>query len=119
MIFGKREPVATGRTEPDASSVTPALREKISQVQERRIQHSILSADLQITGDVVSSGDITIEGAVDGNHLAVEPVERAEPETAPPRQFAKRHVALVEAVQQRVDRRILEQRRRRFLGPRR
>ena len=67
MIFGKREPVATGRTEPDASSVTPALREKISQVQERRIQHSILSADLQITGDVISSGDITIEGAVDGN----------------------------------------------------
>ncbi|HEX9768954.1 MAG TPA: polymer-forming cytoskeletal protein [Kiloniellales bacterium] len=32
-----------------------------------RVQHSILSADTRLTGDLVSSGDITVEGTIDGS----------------------------------------------------
>jgi cytoskeletal protein CcmA (bactofilin family) len=67
MIFGRRETVAIERTTREARPVTPALREEGSTNPERRIQHSILSADLRVSGDVISKGDITIEGAVDGN----------------------------------------------------
>ena len=67
MIFGRREAVAIERTTREARPVTPALREEGSTNPERRIQHSILSADLRVAGDVTSKGDITIEGAVDGN----------------------------------------------------
>ena len=67
MIFSKKDSDMSGRREPEVRP-TPAMPQKIaSQVQERRIQHSILSADLRISGDVTSAGDITIEGSVDGN----------------------------------------------------
>lgn len=36
-------------------------------VQNARIQHSIISADTVLTGDLVSRGDIMVEGAIDGN----------------------------------------------------
>lgn len=32
-----------------------------------RVQHSIISPDLEITGDVFTSGDLTVEGAVNGS----------------------------------------------------
>ena len=33
----------------------------------KQVQHSIIGADVTITGDLVSSGDIKIDGRVDGN----------------------------------------------------
>ena len=30
-------------------------------------QHSIISTDLTVTGDIVTTGDLTVEGAVDGS----------------------------------------------------
>jgi len=32
-----------------------------------RVQHSILSADTTLTGDLVSNGDVTVEGTIDGS----------------------------------------------------
>jgi cytoskeletal protein CcmA (bactofilin family) len=50
----------------------------------KRIQHSIIGADLKITGDLVSTGDIKVDGQVDGNitcrtlTLGDEPVLNSE-----------------------------------------
>ncbi len=30
-------------------------------------QHSVISTDLRVTGDIVTPGDLTVEGAVDGS----------------------------------------------------
>ena len=32
-----------------------------------KVQHSIISRDLTVTGDIITDGDLTVEGAVDGN----------------------------------------------------
>ena len=32
-----------------------------------KIQHSIISTDLTVTGDIITAGDLTVEGAVDGS----------------------------------------------------
>ena len=32
-----------------------------------KTQHSIISIDLTVTGDIVTAGDLTVEGAVDGS----------------------------------------------------
>lgn len=32
-----------------------------------KVQHSIISRDLTVTGDIITDGDLTIEGSVDGN----------------------------------------------------
>ncbi len=32
-----------------------------------KMQHSIISTDLTVTGDIVTAGDLTVEGAVDGS----------------------------------------------------
>lgn len=34
---------------------------------KRKVQHSIIGADVTITGDLVSTGDIKVDGRVDGN----------------------------------------------------
>ena len=34
---------------------------------KKKVQHSVISADLKITGDLESTGDITIDGTVQGN----------------------------------------------------
>ncbi len=67
MIFGRKESAEIGEATRQADPVSSSMRERINQAQDRRIQHSILSADLKVAGDVTSKGDITIEGAVDGN----------------------------------------------------
>ena len=50
-----------------------------------------------------------VEATVDRDHLAVEPVQRSQPEVAVLGQLGEREVALVSALQQRPDRRGLEQ----------
>ena len=50
-----------------------------------------------------------VEAAVDGDHLAVEAVQGAEPEVAVLGELGECHVALVRAVEKRADRRGLEE----------
>lgn len=59
MIF-KKEPTATSPSAP--APVTPTVDR-----DTRPVQHSIISSDLHINGDIVSTGDIKIDGRVDGN----------------------------------------------------
>lgn len=49
---------------PDAP---PAPEEGPSASYRKPIQHSIIGAGVVITGDLVSTGDITVDGTVDGN----------------------------------------------------
>ena len=35
--------------------------------KNKKVQHSVISSDLKIKGDLESTGDITIDGAVEGN----------------------------------------------------
>lgn len=65
-MFGKNEPRhqdganGKGATHDDRHApTTPA--------PTGRVQHSILSADTRLTGDLVSDGDITVEGTIDGS----------------------------------------------------
>lgn len=65
-MFGKneftegREPRANGGAHEEHHAPEPTLK-------GGRVQHSILSADTTLTGDLVSTGDLTIEGTVDGS----------------------------------------------------
>jgi len=65
-MFGKNEPRqlidrGANRTAPDDGHETSAGG------NAGRVQHSILSADTTLTGDLVSSGDVTVEGTIDGS----------------------------------------------------
>jgi cytoskeletal protein CcmA (bactofilin family) len=64
-MFGKNE----SRHQIDArGNGTPHDdRHEISTGATGRVQHSILSADTKLTGDLVSSGDVTVEGTIDGS----------------------------------------------------
>ena len=64
-MFGKNEP----RHQIDArgNGTTHDDRHEISTGATGRVQHSILSADTKLTGDLVSSGDVTVEGTIDGS----------------------------------------------------
>ena len=65
-MFGKNEPRIQGGAE--TNGATPDDRATSTSPQSAaRVQHSILSADTRLTGDLVSSGDITVEGTIDGN----------------------------------------------------
>ena len=62
MFKSEKLPSATekGRVEKETAQTAPE-REKLSG------QHTIIPADLQITGDLVSTGDIHVEGVIHGN----------------------------------------------------
>lgn len=66
-MFGKNEPrrdsrsVSNGAAKAEAPESVPAAQ------PSSRVQHSILSSDTTLTGDLVSSGDITVEGTIDGS----------------------------------------------------
>jgi cytoskeletal protein CcmA (bactofilin family) len=55
-----QETKANGAAEEEQRQVAPMS-------QKGPIQHSIISADATFTGDLISSGDVTFEGTVDGN----------------------------------------------------
>lgn len=65
-MFGKSETRdqfdarANGATSDDG-------RQGDNTVPTGRVQHSILSADTRLTGDLVSNGDVTVEGTIDGS----------------------------------------------------
>ena len=54
-------PIEKGRLEEDKGSQAASRSEKPS------AEHSIIPADLKITGDLVSPGDIHVEGVIHGN----------------------------------------------------
>ncbi len=54
-------PIEKGRLEEDTGSQAASRPEKPS------VEHSIIPADLKITGDLVSPGDIHVEGVIHGN----------------------------------------------------
>jgi len=56
------------RKEPTAApSSAPAPAAPLAERDTKPVQHSIISSDLHINGDIVSTGDIKIDGRVDGN----------------------------------------------------
>ncbi|NNG05112.1 MAG: polymer-forming cytoskeletal protein [Inquilinus sp.] len=57
MIF-QNDKTSSARPEGSGRSVDPG---------KKKVQHSIISADLKITGDLESTGDITVDGTVEGN----------------------------------------------------
>ncbi len=63
MFKSEKPPRATekGRIEKETGSQAAPRPEKLS------AEHSIIPADLKITGDLVSSGDIHVEGVIHGN----------------------------------------------------
>jgi cytoskeletal protein CcmA (bactofilin family) len=54
-------PIEKGRLEEDKGSQATSRPEKPS------VEHSIIPADLKITGDLVSPGDIHVEGVIHGD----------------------------------------------------
>ncbi len=63
-MFKRKEPsgpIEKGRLEEDKSSQAAPRPEKPS------AEHSIIPADLKITGDLVSPGDIHVEGVIHGD----------------------------------------------------
>ena len=65
-MFGKSE----SRDQFDArtnGAKTDDGRDTTAAVPAGRVQHSILSAGTRLTGDLVSNGDVTVEGTIDGS----------------------------------------------------
>jgi cytoskeletal protein CcmA (bactofilin family) len=65
-MFGK----SAAHQEPQSESVeSTTAADRFADVKRRatKVQHSIISADTTLTGDLKSEGDITVEGTIDGN----------------------------------------------------
>ncbi len=55
------------KTAAPPESSPPAAQPPRQNLSKGKVQHSIISRDLTITGDIVSTGDVRVEGRVDGN----------------------------------------------------
>ncbi len=62
-----------GQSQPTETSSAPLMERAAAagagapKTASAKTQHSIISTDLTVTGDIVTSGDLTVEGAVDGS----------------------------------------------------
>ena len=65
-MFGKNEPRQYGGADTNGATQDDR-RATAASAPSARVQHSILSADVRLTGDLVSDGDITVEGTIDGS----------------------------------------------------
>ncbi len=65
-MFGKSESPENGETMANGAA-EEEQRQATPIPQRGPIQHSIISADAILTGDLISGGDVTVEGTVDGN----------------------------------------------------
>ena len=54
-------------------------RERMAETPPRKKQHSFISADTQVTGDLEGVGDISVEGSVEGNITCRALTLRGEP----------------------------------------
>ncbi len=57
-------------------------RERTAETPPRKVQHSFISADTTVTGDIESAGDISVEGSVEGNITCRTLTLRGEPTIA-------------------------------------
>ena len=65
-MFGKSESSESQETK--ANGAAEAEQRQAAPISKSGpVQHSIISADATFTGDLISSGDVTFEGTVDGN----------------------------------------------------
>jgi cytoskeletal protein CcmA (bactofilin family) len=65
-MFGK----SAAHHEPQSNSgISKTDADRSADIKKRatKVQHSIISADTTLTGDLKSQGDITVEGTIDGN----------------------------------------------------
>ena len=65
MVF--RSKVSRPPKEPEQTASKPVLPNERKAEVRRQVQHSFISADTTVTGDIESAGDISVEGSVEGN----------------------------------------------------
>ncbi len=65
--------------EPEQPASKPVLPDERKAEVPRRVQHSFISADTTVTGDLESAGDISVEGSVEGNITCRTLTLRGEP----------------------------------------
>jgi cytoskeletal protein CcmA (bactofilin family) len=67
VIFqDKKKPASPPEPSPPVAEKPEAIPSS-SLLPKGKVQHSVISRDLTIVGDIVTSGDVKIEGRVDGN----------------------------------------------------
>ncbi len=54
-------------------------RERTAETPPRKVQHSFINADTEVTGDLEGVGDISVEGSVEGNITCRTLTLRGEP----------------------------------------
>ncbi len=65
MVF--RSKASRPPKEPEKPASKPVLPNEHKAEVRRQVQHSFISADTTVTGDIESAGDISVEGSVEGN----------------------------------------------------
>ena len=65
--------------EPERRASKPVLPDERKAEVPRHVQHSFISADTQVTGDLEGVGDISVEGSVEGNITCRALTLRGEP----------------------------------------
>ncbi len=65
MVF--RSKVNRPPKEPEQPASKPVLKNERKVEVRRHVQHSFISANTTVTGDLESAGDISVEGSVEGN----------------------------------------------------
>ena len=80
MVFRSK----VSRPPKEAAKAAPAPapeRERTAETPPRKVQHTFISADTTVTGDLESTGDISVEGSVEGNITCRTLTLRGEPTT--------------------------------------
>ena len=77
MVF--RSKVSRPQKELEQPASKPVLPDERKAEVLRHVQHSFISADTRVTGDLESAGDISVEGSVEGNITCRTLTLRGEP----------------------------------------
>jgi cytoskeletal protein CcmA (bactofilin family) len=67
------------QNEPKQPAFNPVLPDEHKAEVPRHVQHTFISADTTVTGDLESAGDLSIEGSVEGNITCRTLTLRGEP----------------------------------------